>query len=190
MIWFTSDEHYDHKNVIPYCDRPFKDIDEMREGLIERHNALVRRNDIVWHLGDFSFKKATVSEVVPRLNGLHYLVAGNHDICHPINCKSDEKKNRLRLEYEAIGFMMVYPRDVWCEEVRARLSHFPYKHSAHDERFQNLLPKDDGSWLLHGHVHKSWAENKRQINVGVDVRNYAPISLDEVLAIMKTRDLE
>lgn len=50
MIWITSDEHYGHFNIIKYCNRPFKHIDDMNDQLIERHNKLVGRDDIVYRL--------------------------------------------------------------------------------------------------------------------------------------------
>ena len=53
-IWFTSDTHFSHCNIIKYCNRPFKDVDEMNKILIQNWNNVVRPDDIVWHLGDFA----------------------------------------------------------------------------------------------------------------------------------------
>ncbi len=53
-IWFTSDTHFGHANIIRFCDRPFKDIQEMNERLIANWNAVVRPGDSVYHMGDFS----------------------------------------------------------------------------------------------------------------------------------------
>ena len=52
--WFTSDEHHWHANIIRYSKRPFSSIVEMTEELVRRHNAVVKAEDTVWHLGDFS----------------------------------------------------------------------------------------------------------------------------------------
>ena len=56
MIWFTSDLHLGHVNVLQFQNRPFADIDEMNEALIANINAKVKKNDELWILGDFSFR--------------------------------------------------------------------------------------------------------------------------------------
>lgn len=78
-LFFTSDEHYGHANVIGLCGRPFADVNEMNEVLVERHNAVVGPSDNVWHLGDFVFDDRQLAATLKRLNGRHRLVAGNHD---------------------------------------------------------------------------------------------------------------
>jgi len=54
-IWFTSDTHFNHRNIIGYAQRPFESVEEMNEVMIERWNASVRGEDTIYHLGDFSF---------------------------------------------------------------------------------------------------------------------------------------
>jgi calcineurin-like phosphoesterase family protein len=77
MIWFTSDMHFGHANIIEHCKRPFAGIDEMDGRLIENWNACVRRNDTVYHLGDFAWKNADGYRA--RLSGKLVLVRGSHD---------------------------------------------------------------------------------------------------------------
>ena len=97
MIFFTSDQHFDHLNVIKYCDRPFRDISHMNEELIRLHNETVAPEDIVYHLGDFSLNKRAPEQVLYRLNGEHHLAAaGNHDWCHPVQAKKPEKLEKFR----------------------------------------------------------------------------------------------
>ena len=54
--WWASDYHFSHANIITYCNRPFKTVEEMNETIIERHNERVNPEDTVFFLGDFIFK--------------------------------------------------------------------------------------------------------------------------------------
>lgn len=80
-VWVIADTHFGHKNVIKYCNRPFADTDEMERELIERWNNVVAKDDIVYHLGDFSMthNKDKITEIVSKLNGRIVLIMGNHD---------------------------------------------------------------------------------------------------------------
>ena len=55
MIWFTSDEHYAHSRILKYSNRPFSSLDEMHDTLIQNNNKIVKKNDTVYHVGDFTF---------------------------------------------------------------------------------------------------------------------------------------
>jgi len=78
-IYITSDHHFFHGNIIKYCDRPFKDYEEMNDVMIKKWNEVVKEDDIVIHLGDFAFRgKAYL--IRPKLNGTIILVKGNHDL--------------------------------------------------------------------------------------------------------------
>jgi calcineurin-like phosphoesterase family protein len=80
VIWFTSDLHFFHKNVIGFCNRPWTSVEEMNEGLIKNWNDRVRKTEQVYVLGDFLFGGSSrLREIVPRLNGQKTLVRGNHD---------------------------------------------------------------------------------------------------------------
>ena len=79
-IFFTSDSHFCHSNIIKFCDRPFKDVEEMNEILIDNWNKTVGPNDIIYHLGDFCFAgSAEWHSILGRLNGRIHLILGNHD---------------------------------------------------------------------------------------------------------------
>ena len=54
-IFFTSDTHFDHKNILRFCNRPWETVEEMNQGLIDNWNSVVGPDDIVFHLGDVSF---------------------------------------------------------------------------------------------------------------------------------------
>jgi len=77
MYWFIADEHFGHTNIIKYANRPFDNVEEMDETIIQNHNEVVRKGDIVIHAGDFSFKPREA--YVRRLNGSHVFLKGNHD---------------------------------------------------------------------------------------------------------------
>lgn len=77
---FTSDTHWYHKNIIKYSGRPFEDVQEMNEKLINRWNTAVRPQDNVYHLGDFSFGNYDQTKnILKRLAGHKHFVKGNHD---------------------------------------------------------------------------------------------------------------
>ena len=79
--FFTSDEHYGHTNIIKYCDRPFKNVDDMDTEIIKRHNEVVGDEDIVIHAGDFTMRKNAreAKNYMKRLNGMHIFIRGSHD---------------------------------------------------------------------------------------------------------------
>jgi len=77
MKWFTADQHYGHTNIIKYCNRPFKNIEEQDEALIKNHNDVVDENDDVYIIGDFAFRN--VREYSNKLKGKLHLIIGNHD---------------------------------------------------------------------------------------------------------------
>jgi len=77
-IFITSDQHFFHKNIIRYCNRPFKSYQEMNEEMIKRWNDVVGKNDIVIYLGDFAFRNKA-KDIRPKLNGIIILIRGNHD---------------------------------------------------------------------------------------------------------------
>lgn len=181
MIWFTSDTHFFHRNVIEYCNRPWHTVEEMNEGLIERWNARVKKNERIYVLGDFCFGGAKRSkEILDRLNGHKILILGNHD--GPAH------------KMLAAGFAEVYEnhRITLPNGQSVLLSHFPYHpHTLgeedywriykHDTRYLHKRIVDDGeSILLHGHVHTQWKCQGRQINVGADVWDWAPVSHEQI----------
>lgn len=79
-VFVIADTHFNHENIIGYCNRPFKDTKEMDEIMIKNWNETVSKNDIVIHLGDLGLgNKEYISSIVKRLNGKKILIFGNHD---------------------------------------------------------------------------------------------------------------
>lgn len=158
-IWIISDTHFNHKNIIEYCNRPFKDVEEMNKEMIKRWNNTVKKEDIVWHLGDFAMgDKEQVASIVNQLNGRIFLVMGNHD------------NHTIKWYYEC-GFERVYDRPVIINDYFI-LSHHPRTVGA------NLYG------YLYGHVHndeiyKDYTSNS--FCVCAERINYTPILLDEAM---------
>lgn len=176
MRFFTADLHFGHKNVIPYCSRPFADRDAMTAGLIERWNQRVSKDDTTYILGDLSFYgTGRTRDILAQLNGEKVLIRGNHD-----DVKTDEKAKALGMLSVSDSMTCAIGDEIF------NMCHYPYEgDSTEVERFLERRIKDDGRWLLHGHVHREWQVRGRQINVGVDVWEWAPLSEMDILSIIQ-----
>jgi calcineurin-like phosphoesterase family protein len=189
--FLTSDHHFYHANVIRYCSRPFATVEEMNEKMIMEWNKRVMPNDTVYHLGDFSMAFRAVELFTRRLNGKKILIAGNHDFCHGANKKSRNAENQAK-------WIQKYLDNGWDEVhlagefeipgvANVNVNHMPYLevgNNGQDIRHSKFRPKDDGRFLLCGHVHDKWAQRGKMINVGVDVRNFKPMSFREVVDLI------
>lgn len=179
--FFTSDTHFGHANIIRFCNRPFKNVEEMDEVLIENWNQVVSDDDTVFHLGDFAFGGSNVwKSIIPRLNGHINLIIGNHD-----------RKN-LRQGYMSSFGMVVPQLQIEIEGNPIYLNHYPFLCYGGSYR---------GVWQLFGHVHSGPnAEGldisrlntllPTQYDVGVDNNDYAPISYKEVKAKIEYQKAE
>lgn len=182
MIWFTSDTHFGHERIIELCNRPFATVDSMNAALIANWNATVDPEDIVYHLGDAVMGTfAENVQILGRLNGNIRLVPGNHDRVSSAYHAKPAARERFAQMYLDQGVMLM---DEWLTVYNHHtgqidMSHYPFT----DERYPELCPEDFGQWLIHGHVHDEWQINGRQINVGVDVWEFRPVSLNTILDI-------
>lgn len=194
-VFFTSDLHFGHHNILKYSYRPFEDVDEMNEAIITNWNNTVGHDDIVVVLGDvFMGKRAETMPLGARLNGRKFLVPGNHDNCHPMFDSADkESKHNKFLKackaFEDVGFTITFPE--FDTELpggpSVTICHFPFDgdHDENNIRYPEWRPQDRGQWLVHGHVHEMWKVNGRQINVGMDVWDYTPVHVDQLLELMQ-----
>lgn len=166
--FFYSDPHFGHEAIIRYCSRPFKDVAEMDRALISNWNETVGPADEVWLLGDVFFCQAKEAHrILDQLNGSIHLVLGNHD-------KVIKHDNTLIKRFASVtdGIKEI-DRHVDGEKVRLVLCHYPILSWNKAYR---------GSLQLHGHSHGAIPHDPRyrRHDVGVDVWNYHPVSLDEV----------
>jgi len=169
-VWFISDTHFRHFNNLEYSKRPFTTISEHDDALIGNWNSVVRRGDMVYHLGDFGM--GTPEQLYPiarRLNGEIHLILGNHD------------HRNLSGKYRDVFASVKDIRIVKNGSEQIVLCHYcmrvwPSKH--HD------------AWHLFGHSHgqlKGIPEWEACFDVGVDSWNYTPVHYDVVRKEMTRR---
>lgn len=176
-IWFTSDLHFGHENVIKFCERPWDSVEAMNEGLIQKWNSRVREGDLVYVVGDFAFCNSTTREfILNRLHGTKILVQGNHDkgkVC-PKGFSSMVSRLEIPIAGENVRVSHYPPR-------YTGLKQFWYKYILRrcPKYLDRMLP-DDGGWFIHGHTHNPEQFNNRQIHVGVDAWNYYPVSISQI----------
>lgn len=180
-VFFHSDWHFNHAFVAE--TRGYSSAAEHDEALIERINSRVTKRDHVFVLGDVFMGSVRAGlEQIQRVNGVKHLVLGNHDPGHPMHRKSIPHTRRFLDVFESVSLH---------EQIRlpggrkVLLSHFPYEgdHEDREDRYTQWRLRDEGDWLIHGHVHDAWRFNDRQINVGVDFWPY-PVDADTMAALI------
>jgi calcineurin-like phosphoesterase family protein len=160
MIYFISDTHFNHTNILEYSNRPFSSIEEMDNKIINNWNNTISQNDTVYHLGDFCI--GDPNRYLQKLNGNIIRLKGSHD------------KN-IQQPY----ILVIAPKNLLDEYGNQRtivLCHYsmrswPLSHYA--------------SWCLFGHHHNKLEPYGLSFDVGVDCWNYYPISLETVENKMK-----
>ncbi|MDO8640831.1 MAG: hypothetical protein Q7R33_04755 [Nitrosarchaeum sp.] len=166
MIFFTADTHFNHQNIIQYCQRPFAaNATEMNETLISNWNAVVQRSDLVYHIGDFGF--GDLSQILPRLNGQKILILGDHD-------KSAIKFSQYFAKITPLLKIEVDVNTVWRKITLCHYSMRVWAKSHYNE------------WHLFGHSHGHLEPFGKSFDVGVDYNNFRPISLTQVVEKMST----
>jgi calcineurin-like phosphoesterase family protein len=177
--FFTSDTHWGHGKIAAH--RGFDSSLQMNHVLIERWNAKVRPDDVVYHLGDFSFMGAEKTrDIIKSLHGKIILIPGNHD--KGLNNQTKTFFHSVEPPIRNVK-VPVNRTDGENDVYRMVLSHFP------------LLVWDRchyGSWHLHGHSHghlKFPNPNARIMDVGIDASpDMTPFSFEEVATYMQGRD--
>lgn len=164
-VWFISDTHFGHKNIIKFCDRPFGDVFEMTDTLVNNHNSVVGENDLVIWGGDVAFLADDIAnQILARLNGDRILVIGNHDL---------NKGKVKNLDFKEKHLLFVIDDG----EIPLVLTHFPF----------NNCPE---GWInIHGHVHNSPVERSKdhQVNISAEVIEFTPIHFDRVKEMARAR---
>jgi calcineurin-like phosphoesterase family protein len=180
-IFFTSDTHFCHENIIKYCDRPFSSVKEMNDRLIENWNSVVPKDATVFHLGDFALGAPYAWKLLAsKLNGHKALILGNHDIL---------KADRGCFD----NFEMVAEQlTIKVGKRYIILSHYPLLC------YHGVGGDESNIWNLHGHVHLRQSNRcpdesrlaltfPTQYDVGVDLNDFKPISFKQVRDIILTQ---
>jgi len=156
-VYFIGDTHFDHKNIIRYCHRPFSNISEMNQAIENNWNSTVGDNQIVYFLGDWSFGRQSRPATYwrRRLKGSIVSIKGSHD-------KIRFERSRV-LNVSGYSFLLIHnPRDRKIEWLKWH------------------------GWIIHGHVHHKAPfvdGEKKRINVSAEVINYRPVSLEYLLSL-------
>ena len=172
-IFVASDHHFGHENIIKFCDRPFASVEEMNEAMVERHNSVVRDEDIVYFLGDvYSGKRGR--GYLRRMRGRKRLVIGNHD---------DAKDAEIADNFQKILAWRMFP------EFGLLLTHVPvYRGIFVEEHSEDRKGKFDLN--VHGHLHDksvmmpnpkhpvSYVVDPRYKCVSVEHIDYTPINVE------------
>lgn len=156
--YVISDTHFNHSRILEYCQRPFDNVEQMNEVIINNWNKVINEDDIVYVLGDFCFgNKTMLKEIVSNLKGRKILICGNHD-------------NLTKNAYYEAGFETVTKSPIIVDSDFI-LSHHPIQGDL--GKFYNI----------HGHRHKVPSEaqfSPRHFDIGVDDHNFFPHELEKV----------
>lgn len=161
-VWLISDTHFHHENIIHYTNRPFSNVDEMDRMLVDNWNGTIRNSDIVYFLGDLSFKQPGILNI---LNGRKIMIRGNHD-----GALSYKMHRYLKVKHNGIQFLLM---------------HDPGEFG----KIRSL--EGYAGWLIHGHTHNNHPEQYPPIsyenctvNVCVEMTNYAPVAFDTIARLI------
>lgn len=158
-VFLISDTHFFHERVIGFSKRPFSNVDEMNEAMVDNWNKVIGKRDTVWHLGDLCFGPPRNLQIVQRLHGQKNLILGNHDQ-YGIRAYTD-LFNKIEAAKKYDGYL---------------LTHIPI----HPDEFYRW----EGN--VHGHLHVKEVlksphhPDKRYFNVSVEKIGYTPIAWEEI----------
>ena len=167
-IWVISDSHYNHANIIKFCNRPFDTVDEMNAYMVEQWNSVVKPQDKVYHLGDVymggGYSREQTSSLLSSLNGHKRLILGNHD---------NGKDQILQRHFDKIDVWRMFP------EFGLLLTHVPVHRSSLFKTGRKDQP-DFELKNVHGHIHNNKSPEGPYQCVCVEQVDYRPINIEEL----------
>lgn len=164
---FTADPHFGHENIIKHCKRPFNDVLEMDEVMVERWNAVVSARDTIYILGDLAYRCPVpyAYSLLQRLNGVKHLIVGNHD----------QLALNIAKYHKGIFASVEQLKEIKVGDQKIVLCHYAMRSWRHDIR---------GSWQLYGHTHNLLPSFGKSIDVGVDAWDFFPVSFEKIKDVM------
>lgn len=164
-VYFTSDLHLGHDNIIRFCNRPFCSVDDMNNRIIQKYNSVIHKNDLVYILGDLTYKISVdeSNKLIEQLKGHKVLIRGNHDLKYDSSLFEEvldyKEFNQNKIKY----VLMHYPLMEWNGSYKGRSIH------------------------LHGHIHAQCEYNLDnrhhgilRYDIGVDANNYYPVPISYI----------
>lgn len=197
-VFFTSDTHFGHKNILEFCNRPFSSVEEMNEKLIENWNSVVGKNDYVFHLGDFAFGGSQLwNSVLDRLNGNIFLILGNHEM--------KNLHQGYMTKFKWVGYQLIlniggrtvylnhYPflyfGGAYRSEENAVIQLFGHCHSRPHEDISDLTDEEVKE-ILGKDSYRLQYLFPTQYDVGVDNNNFTPVSWVQLKEIITKQQEE
>lgn len=163
-VFVIADTHFDHENIIEYCDRPFDNVEEMNETMIKNWNEVVEDGDMVLHVGDFMLTYTErQKEIMCKLKGDIYLIRGNHD-------RQSKTKLVERLGFKDVFDEVIIQGKVGQEVKEAVLTHRPLSEEEIEER--------GFDYNIHGHKHNLPKISDKHKCVSVEKIDYKPLELE------------
>jgi calcineurin-like phosphoesterase family protein len=207
-IFYTSDQHFGHANILKFEDaarrgefgQRFYSVEQMDEYLISVWNQSIQFGDIVYCIGDMSYKQSSLQRVLPRLHGHKILIVGNHDpYFKRMTCQDSDACEFMVREAQqdaaAAGFDAIHMElMIDIDGIgKVKLTHLPYAPINHDGmpyydlRYLDIRPKKHEELvLLCGHVHSQWESQRANypglmLNVGCDINSLTPFAESEIV---------
>lgn len=169
MNYYIADTHFGHKNVLKLCNRPFTDVEQMNQALIENWNCKVNVSDHIYILGDMFFRCEEPQEILKQLKGKKHLILGNHD--------SWVKNAEIEKYFVSIDSFLEF-----SDGKRSLvLCHYPMLSFRHEKR--------KNAFMIHGHIHNDTdidifpllQKRENVLNAGVDINGFMPVSFEELI---------
>lgn len=181
-VFVTADHHLGHDNIIEFCNRPFADVTQMDQTLIGNWNEVVRPQDWVIHLSDFTLEG-------PR-NAQEYFTQLNGDICILSNHWHHDKrwlKTNIPLKSKSGFDVRLWPPMVVLEIPALGKDGYPLAITLCHYPMAVWDRKHYGAWHLHGHSHGNYKGEGLILDVGIDCHAFKPVSLATVSFMMLGR---
>ncbi len=172
-VYFIGDTHFDHKNIIRYCRRPFSSVTEMNNTIKNNWNGTVGDNDMVYFLGDWAFgwRHKPAKYWKRQLKGNIVSIRGSHDR----KAGGIQFRDFEELHVNGYDFLLI---------------HNPNPGDKRQTEKQKQKLQNWHGWVIHGHVHNNKMDGypfingeRKTINVGVELIDYNPVSLEYLLSL-------